>query len=149
MTKRTWQIVLAVFVGSCVLVPSMAAASTSKNSSGCSSAVCVYREQQPTPGGNQVLGQGTGKATPLSSSAGQALSRYHGADKNTLKALATNPGYSITGDTPYRQAAGPTPAQATGSFDLGAGETALFVLLAVSAGVVVLGAAVRLRRRGS
>jgi hypothetical protein len=148
VVKRTCQLGLVAFLGSCLLLPAAALAASQKKkpSGGCASAVCVYREQQHTPTGNQVLGQGSSAATPLSQSASTALAGYNGSDKSEIQALATNPGYSIGRKAPSpsgRVAAGPTP-RATGSFDLGTGGTTLFVLLAASAGLVVLGAAVRL-----
>jgi hypothetical protein len=141
VSKRTPQLVLLAVLGTALLLPAGALAASQK---GCTSAICVYREQQATPTGGHVLGQGTGTPAPLSSSASQALSQYHGADKSQLKALVKSPGYNIGSYPPAnRVASGPTP-RATGSFDLGTGGTLLFVLLAASGGLVVLGAGVRL-----
>ncbi len=148
MPRRTWPLVLAIFLGSCVLLPANAFAK------GCSSAICVYREQQPTPTGQQTLGQGSSKPAPLSRNASHALAQYNGGDKQAIKALATSPAYSIghnghgATSSSNRITGGPTAGTPkTGTFDLGAGNTSLFYLLAISAGLVLIAAGVRAFRR--
>lgn len=141
MKHRTRQLVFALFLGSCLLLPAGNAFA-----GGCASAICVYREQQATPTGSRVLGEGSSKPAPLSRSAGQALARYKGKDKQAIKTLAKSPAYSIGHS---RVASPPTgrAAHPVGTFDLGSGGTWLFYLLAISAGLVVIAAGLRLYRR--
>jgi hypothetical protein len=142
---RIRHLVLPLLLGSCLLLPATAAASSAKNPApGCASAICVYHEEQPTPTGDRVLGTGSGKPAPLSAGADKALNRYKGADKTALKALATSPAYGIGGSN---AGGGGGAVHGVGSLDLGTGGTALLVLLAISAGLVVLGVAVRLDGR--
>lgn len=152
MIAPTRKLVLALFLGSYLLLPpaSAFAAGTAqqKHPGGCASAVCVYTEQQSTPTGQQALGRGSSRPAPLPSGAAHALSQYRGADKRTIKTLATSPAYSIGHGlrADNRVASSPT-GKAAGAFDLGAGGTSLFYLLAVSAGLVLIAAGVRLFRR--
>lgn len=145
MIVRTRTLVLALLLGSCLVLPASALAKSKPG--GCPPAICVYTEQQKTPTGSQVLGQGSSKPTPLPSSAGKALASYSGKDKSALSTLATSPAYSI--GRFHHLASAPTGKSqaAAGAFDIGTGATALFYFLAVSGALVAIVAGVRLFRR--
>lgn len=99
--------------------------------SNCTSAVCVYREQQQSIGGPVPVGSDTGPAIPISSKATRALAAKGGSDAKVLAHLATHPGYSRP--LPEMSGAVTSPGMLDAALNLGTGPIALLAGLAGSA----------------
>lgn len=111
------------------------------------SAVCVYREQGPTPTGPKPLGT-SGTVVPLSPAASRALAAKGGKEKRMLRSLATS-GLGVerlVGNEATSGHGGP-PSTIGAAFDLGPGPTALFALLLAAAAGLALRSGLRRRHR--
>lgn len=136
----------AVVAGVVFMAPSAALAC----SGGGPSAVNVYKECLPSGGGGQPSGggngTGAGSTSAISSQAAKAL-EHAGKDRRVLSAL-------IQGSGPSRllQPAGSTggasaPSALGSAFDLGSGPTAILIVLASTAALLLAAVGVRGWRR--
>jgi hypothetical protein len=113
------------------------------------SAVNVYKECVPSGGGGKPTGQQTGPgaeptvSSPVSSTTAKAL-RGAGKDRRVLQALVRSAGPRLTPESQSSPAGSPS---ALGSaFDLGSGPTALLIVLAGTALLLLGGSSLRLWR---
>lgn len=134
-----------------VAVAVLAAPSAAIACSGGPSAVNVYKECVPSGGGDKPTGGGqqTGAGTepttsaPVSSTAANAL-QHAGKDRRLLSALVRNSGPRLTPESQSDSANSPS---ALGSaFDLGSGPTALLIVLAGTALLLLGGSSLRVWR---
>lgn len=101
------------------------------------SAVNVYKECLPTGGGGKATGTHSGSSPYVSRRTALALKKA-GADKQALSSLVQGFGMRRILQSQSSGAAG-EPTAVASAFDLGSGQTALLILLAGTA-VVLLGA---------
>lgn len=113
--------------------------------SGGPSAVNVYKECLPTGGGGKPTGGGSsaGSSTPAVSSQTANALRHAGKDKRVLASLVHGYGLHRVLRAGRAGEAGTAPTAFGSAFDLGSGPTALLIVLAGSAALLLGGSGMR------
>ena len=133
--------VAAVVAGAVLVAPSAAMACTNGNPS----AVNVYKECLPNGGGGKSTGGGGTGATsvPVSSQAKAAISKAPAKDRKLMSALVKAGPSRLPMDKTGPTSAASAPSAIGSAFDLGSGPTALLVVLAATAFLLLAGTTVR------